>query len=105
MTDEAKNREERPLKLAALDPQSEPEHFERLIGRVRRAATPELIRRQAEFGREGELGIWGQLGLWGQIARWRRAILLASGALAACPTTSISLAARSMLTTPSRTTW
>ena len=58
------------LDLSPLDPRVDTERFERLVEEIRRAATPELLRRQ------------GALGVWGEIARWRRAILVASGGLA-----------------------
>jgi hypothetical protein len=92
--------EKRPLNLRALDPQGEPEHFEHLVQRVRRAATPELVRRQREAETAGAIGLggaaerlrgrrrdrgWGlarEPGVWGLIAHWRRALLLASGVLA-----------------------
>jgi hypothetical protein len=77
MTDEMKHEEERALDLRALDPERDEAHFERLIQRVRRAATPELIRRQ-----EGAAA-GGALDLWSLIAQWRRGLLVASGALAA----------------------
>jgi hypothetical protein len=57
------------LDLTPLDPQADAVRFERLIREVRRAATPELLRRQ------------GALTPWGQIARWRRPILAGSGLL------------------------
>jgi len=58
------------LDLTPLDPRADAASFERLVREVRRAATPELVRRQAG------------LSLWGQIARWRRPILAASGLMA-----------------------
>jgi len=58
------------LDLSPLDPRADAERFERLAGEIRRAARPELVRRQ------------GALGLWGEFARWRRGILIASGGLA-----------------------
>jgi len=63
------DREER-LDISPLDPRGDAKRFERVIQEIRRAATPELLRRQ------------GALGLWGEFARWRRAILVASGGLA-----------------------
>lgn len=57
------------LDLTALDPRADAVRFERLVQDVRRAATPELVRRQAG------------LTLWGQLARWRRPVFAASGLL------------------------
>ena len=70
MTDDMKRDRDERVDLSALDPCEDPERFERLVRGIRRAATPELMRRQ------------GALGLWGELARWRRPILAASGVLA-----------------------
>ena len=69
----AKHDREPPERVdfAALDPRAEGEHFDRLVARIRTAATPELLRRQE-----------AALGLWGTFARWRRTILATSAALA-----------------------
>lgn len=58
------------LDLAPLDPLADPDRFEQVLGRLRRAAAPALRRRQAA------LGVWGFLG------RWRRSIYAAAGVLA-----------------------
>jgi hypothetical protein len=55
--------------LAPLDPRADAARFERLLREVRRAATPELLRRQAN------------LTVWDLIARWQRPILAGSGLL------------------------
>ena len=70
MMDEQIYRDADRIDLSPLDPHVDPSHFEQLVREVRRAATPELIRRQMS------------LTPWGQIARWRRPILSASGLLA-----------------------
>lgn len=67
MTDDPNRREEERLDFTALH---DAERFETLVGRIRQAATPELLRRQ------------NRLTLWGTFARWRRAIMVASSALA-----------------------
>jgi hypothetical protein len=69
MDDQSRGDSDR-LDLSPLDPRTDALRFERLVREVRRAATPELVRRQAG------------LTLWGQIARWRRPILAASGLVA-----------------------
>ena len=58
------------LDLSPLDPRADSSRFEWLVREIRRAATPELVRRQ------------GGVTLLAQVARWRRPILSASGALA-----------------------
>jgi hypothetical protein len=70
MADERMHEDPERIDLSMLDPQADPGRFEDLLRGVRRAATPELLRRQAGTT------------LWGQMRRWRRPILVTSGALA-----------------------
>ncbi len=82
--------EEEPCDLSSCDPQGDPDRFERLVGDIRRAATAELLRRQAA------------LGLWGQFWRWRLPIfagsaLLMLGAMAILLTQQPRSAPRSLI--------
>jgi hypothetical protein len=70
MMDDRNHDDPERLDLTPLDPRADPARFERLVREVRRAATPELVRRQTG------------LTLWGQLTRWRRPILATSGLLA-----------------------
>jgi hypothetical protein len=67
------------LDLTLLDPRADGLRFEQLVRDVRRAATPELVRRQA-----------GPT-LWGQIARWRRPIFAVSGLVALASTVVLAV--------------
>lgn len=67
MTTDGSGKDGERLDLSALD---DPDRFDRLVGRIRQAATPELLRRQAKMS------------IWGAFAQWRRAILVASSGLA-----------------------
>lgn len=74
------------LDLSLLDPRSDVPRFEQLVRDVRRAATPELVRRQCSQT------------LWGQIARWRRPIFAAAGAVALASVIVLAVAHPSMTT-------
>lgn len=69
MVDDKTHGDPERVDLIPLDPRADTARFERLVREVRRAATPELVRRQAG------------LTVWGQIAHWRRPILAAAGLL------------------------
>ncbi len=69
MADDGMDRDPDRLEFGPLDPRGDEARFERLLREVRRAATPELIRRQAGMT------------LWGQIAGWWRPILTGAAAL------------------------
>lgn len=79
MTKRDDGREDAPVDLSPLDPAGDPGHLEVNLQRIRRASTPELLRRQQA------------LGVWGELARWRRRILMASGALVAASIVTISV--------------
>jgi hypothetical protein len=70
MTDDQIHDDPDRLDLSPLDPLADTARLERLLREVRLAATPELVRRQANPT------------LWGQLARWRRPVFATSGLLA-----------------------
>lgn len=89
MMDDQTHGDQDRLDLSTLDPRADATRFEQLVREVRRAATPELVRRQVG------------LTLWGQISRWRRPILVGSGLLALVSAVVLA-AVHPSTTTPTR---
>jgi anti-sigma-K factor RskA len=80
------------LDLTPLDPSTEADRFEQLVGRIRSTAAAELMRRQEE------------LGVWGILAQWRRAVVAAAGVLAVASILTLVLLQPSVMSEGQRAT-